>query len=183
MLFEAETTLANLHIISALNHDDKLVTSEERFDIDSPTTLRALMRFWYGEKRNVNVQRVRLCLKSAMDHITRTLDDANSILMSIERQNEPYSMHNPSEASLRFKAHNVAMKHFRMLQALKTASLGLTNLIHTYRDDPGLSSQISLLVKEVEDFTIIVEPHSSALSLSFASSSAPSRIDNKTLKE
>ena len=55
---EAERTLSNLHVLSALSQNDKLNTNEDVFDIYAPTSLRGMWRTWYGERRGQNVQLV-----------------------------------------------------------------------------------------------------------------------------
>ena len=48
---DAERTLGNLNVLSAMSQNDKLMTNEDHFNIYTPTTFRAIVRTWYGERR------------------------------------------------------------------------------------------------------------------------------------
>lgn len=77
---DAERTLNNLHVLGALSHNDKLMTNEDHFDIYAPTSLRGLLRMWYGERRGQNVQRVRNAVRAAIAFAHRSLEDATALL-------------------------------------------------------------------------------------------------------
>lgn len=163
---EAERTLNNLNVLAAISHNDKLMTNEDNFDIYSPTTLRALYRTWYGERRTQNVERVRHAVRSGVGHATSTLEEAMQLVET------------PQELGLRLKVHNVAMQCVRIVDALSTAVQGLTNLMQTYRNDAALASQIRLLTVEIKDFLTVVQPHIVVLrekvSASISEASSPS---------
>ena len=80
---DAERTLNNLHVLAALSQNDKLLTNEDAFDIHAPTTLRAISRYWYRERRSSNIQRVRICVRAAMEFVSKSLDDANALVPSL----------------------------------------------------------------------------------------------------
>lgn len=167
MQSDAERTLGNLHVLAVLSQNDKLLTNGDTFDIYSPTTLRAVWRFWHGEGRAANVQRVRICVRAAMDFVSKFMEDTTALAKSADGNVSPstevttYVLTVPDSAQVRIET--VAMQHVRMLTALRSALGGLRNLLQTYRDDPALASQINLIINEVNDFVNVMEPHSVAL--------------------
>ena len=42
-----------------------------------PTALRGLTRFWYGETREHNIQRIQSCIRDAKQYISSTLNELN----------------------------------------------------------------------------------------------------------
>lgn len=144
---DSERTLKNLHVLGALSHNDKLLTNDDLFDIYSPTSLRGLLRMWYGERRSQNIQRVRHTVRAGIDCARVLLEDANTIrLTSSEKQ--------------RIKFDTIVAQHERMCDGLAKARTGLSNLLLTYREDAALTSQIQLLMSEIEDFGKVIRPHS-----------------------
>jgi hypothetical protein len=181
MQADAERTLNNLHILGALSQNDKLLTNEDSFDIHSPTTLRAVWRFWLGERRGVNVQRVKICIRNAMSFASSSLDEATDLLASPASPTDSQDGREDSiPDSMRLRVDTTVMQHVRMMNALGLASKGLTNLLQTYRDDPALASQIQLVVHEIDDFTTVIEPHSASLRRRCASISAREERERRT---
>lgn len=150
---DIERTLANLHILSALSHNDKLATIDDSFTIYTPTSLRGIMRMWYGERRGQNVQRVRNTIRSAISIAQKSLEDCHALESNSTVGSE----------SMCLRVETMALQHIRMLDGLRKAKGGLLNLLQTYRDDAAMSSQINLLTTEIEDFLSIIAPHSLAL--------------------
>lgn len=183
MQSEAERTLNNLHVLAVLSQNDKLLTNDDSFDIHAPTTMRAIRRFWSGERRGTNVQRVRICVRSAIDFVSKSLEESTA-LSSVPSPSSPHSDSTPIDTpdTLRLRIETIAMQHFRMLDALKRASKGLANLLQTYRDDPALASQVQLIVNEISDFATVIEPHSSFLRRRCVSSAVPEETGHKTLQ-
>ena len=149
---DAERVLNNLHVLSALSHNDKLMSNQDAFDIYQPTSLRGLFRTWYGEGRAQNVQRVRQTVRSAIGFASRALDDAKALLAAASE-----------DAAMKMRVDTTALQHFRMLDALGRARTGLGNLRQTYRDDAALASQLTLLICEMEDYLRVIAPHSDDL--------------------
>lgn len=147
----AERTLHNLRVLASVSQNDKLMTNEDRFDIYCPTTLRAMMRMWYGEKRAQNVQRVRATVREAMNFASRSLEEASALLQAT------------SSSDFRLRVDTTAVQHLRMMEALVRAQQGLRNLLQTYREDAALASQITLVVEEITDYVSVLAPHSLAL--------------------
>lgn len=141
---DAERTLNNLHVIAALSQNDKLITSTDVFDIYTPTTLRGLWRTWYGECRGNNVQRVRQTVRAGIAFSQRSLEEATALR---------------DTNTARLRLDTVCLQHVRMIEALQNAKRGIHNLLQTYRDDAALSSQITLLMTEIDDFVRVITPH------------------------
>lgn len=145
MQADAERTLSNLYILAALSHNDKLMTNEDSFDIYSPTSLRGLLRMWYGERRSQNVERVRQTIRAGIRYATQSLEDANTLRVT---------------PNLRFQYDTILLQHLRMLGALKASRLGLENLVQTYRDDAALKAQLQMIVSEADDYIRVLQVHS-----------------------
>ena len=141
---ECERTLHNLHVLGAISHNDKLLTNGDNFDIYSPTSVRGAMRMWHGENRMQNIRRVRQTVTSGMAFATLLFGDAESF---------------KTDATI-FRFDTTILQYRRMCDALQKASIGLSNLQQTYRDDMMMSSQINLLVEEIDDFRRVSSRHS-----------------------
>ena len=168
MEVDAERTLHNLRVLAALSQNDKLLTNEDTFDIHPPTTTRALMRFWSGERRANNVQRVRICVRAAMEFISKTLDEASAFHTAGGGELTPYHAVGHTFDTARLRVETIATHHFRMLRALIDAGAGLCNLLQTYRDDPALVAQVQLISDEGGDYVRVIRPHSQALKSRFS---------------
>ena len=147
MQSDEERTLGNLHVLAAVSHNDKVCTLEDGFTIDAPSSLRGLWRAWYGERRTQNVQRVRQTVRAGTTFAQRSLEEANAM----------------AETASRLRVDAVTLQHLRMVDALRRARVGIQNLLQTYRDDAALSSQVGLVLAEIDDFLRVIEPHSEAL--------------------
>ena len=77
---DAERTLSNLNVLGAMSQNDKIMTNEDQFNIYTPTTFRALMRTWYGERRCQNVQRIRTTIRNGISFAQTFLDDATRLI-------------------------------------------------------------------------------------------------------
>lgn len=136
---EVERTLKNLHVLSALSHNDKLLTNGETFGIYSPTALRGMFRLAAGESRVSNIDRIRQAVTSGINFAIRYAEDANEIMKS------------SSTGNMVLKINTNIVLHQRTCEALKATTIGLNNLTQTYRDDPAFASQVTLLVLQIED--------------------------------
>jgi len=137
---ENEKTLRNLGVISALTQNDKINTKDDFFTVYTPTSLRGLTRFFYGEAREHNIQRIQSCVRDAKQYISSTLHEIH--------------IFDESESSLmkKFKTSTQEQLCFRMISALKDSENGLKALQITYKDDPTCLAQLDMLVNEILDF-------------------------------
>ena len=135
-----EKTLRNLGVISALTQNDKINTKDDYFTVYNPTSLRGITRFFYGEARDHNIQRIQTCVRDAKNYISSTLHEIHII--------------DDSESSLmkQFKTSTQQQNCFRMINALKDADNGLKALQITYKDDPTCLAQLDMLNNEILDF-------------------------------
>lgn len=138
-----ERTLRNLAVLGAISHNDKLMTNEDYFEIYNPTSLRGLVRMWYGERRTQNIARIRQTLRSAQDYLLSSEEDA-------KRQSDMAAQ------SVRFQT--ICLHHRRMSTALRKSLDGLENLCVTYQLDATSSSEIRLLIDEATDYLSVMEP-------------------------
>lgn len=143
---EEEQVLRNLIVLSSLSQNDKLMTHDYAFNVYTPTTWRGLMRMWYREGREQNV-----------DHIKQTV--RQGIAITTARMREASEL-TPDAAGVG-GAHHVAatatlLRAKRMLDALHKSRDGMRNLMTTYRDDAALYAQFVLLMQEIEDYSTIV---------------------------
>lgn len=154
MQAEVERILGNLHVLGALSHNDKLMTNEDAFDIYIPTTWRGLVRSWYGERRGQNVARIRSTVRGAIEFSQRTLTDIRAYHTRSDAEDVDVNTLRRETMELQFR---------RMIDGLRRARDGLTNLIQTYRDDAALSSQIRLINEEIGDFLSVMNRHASTV--------------------
>tara|TARA_B110001452_G_scaffold4181_1_gene3827 strand:- start:9109 stop:9753 length:645 start_codon:yes stop_codon:yes gene_type:complete len=160
MQADVERILGNLHILGALSHNDKLMTNDDAFDIYIPTTIRGLMRMWYGERRGQNVTRIRSTVRGAIEFSQRTLTD-------LRAYNTQSTMEDVDVNTLRRETMELQFR--RMIDGLRRAREGLSNLIQTYRDDAALSSQIRLINEEIADFLSVMNRHAPSIPSSASS--------------
>lgn len=156
---DAERTLSNLNVLGAVSQNDKLMTNDDHFDIYTPTTLRAILRTWYGERRCQNVQRVRTTIRAGISFARTFLEDATRL---------------KKEGSERLRIDTIILQHVRMRDALRVSCCGLKNMLQTYRDDAAHRSQLNGLIQEVEDFLSVIEPYSRGVTETISSSVLPS---------
>lgn len=149
-----ERILGNLHVLGALSHNDKLMTNEDAFDIYIPTTWRGLVRSWYGERRGQNVTRIRSTVRGAIEFSQRTLTDIRSYNTRTIGVDVDVNT---------LRCETMKLQFYRMIDGLRRARNGLTNLIQTYRDDAALSSQIRLINEEIGDFLSVMDRHASSV--------------------
>lgn len=148
MRADVERTLSNLHVIGALSHNDKLMTNEDAFDIYTPTTVRGLVRSWYSEGRGQNVARIRSTVRGGIDFAQRMLTDIRE-----------YRAVGPVDGAVSvntLRRETMELQFRRMVDGLRRAGDGLLNLVHTYRDDAALCSQIRMIVDEISDFVEVM---------------------------
>lgn len=167
MQSDAERTLNNLHVLGALSHNDKLMTNEDAFDIYAPTTLRSMVRAWYSEGRVQNMQRVHNTIRAAIGFANRSYDDASALIVSIDSNSTVLP-------NLKLRFDTLSLQHVRMCEALGRARVGLGHLLQTYRDDATVSSRVSLIMEEIDDFNQIMSQHTERLKLIMKSTSSHS---------
>ena len=172
MQSDAERVLSNLHVLGALSDNDKLITNDDMFDIYSPTTWRALLRFLKGENRLGNVQRVRTCIRHAMTYSSSFLEEANDML-------DHLALSTPVHMSL-IRVKMLCSQHTRMMNGLQKANEGMEHLKLTYRGDSAMAAQVELLIDEVASHLSVMQPFSEALKKRYDATSGPIEIEHRT---
>ena len=150
MEVDAERTLGNLHVISAVSPYDKLITTGDTFDIHGPTRLREMYRTWFGERRSQNMSRIRQTVRAAIAYINKSWDDASALLSTTKH----------SDDTMKLRVETIVVQHVRMCEGLERSCAGLKNLIQTYRDDATVVSQLQLTITEIHDFLSLISKHS-----------------------
>lgn len=168
MQSDAERTLNNLHVLAALSHNDKLMTNGDAFDIYAPTTFRSMLRSWYGEGRVQNMQRVQHTIRAAIGFANKSYEDATALMIQ-----NGIDSRVPSYLKVRFDT--LSLQHVRMCEGLSRARLGLGNLLQTYREDATLSSKVSLLMEEIDDFHRVMSQHTEKLQATISPTETMSR--------
>ena len=183
MQSDAERTLNNLHVLAVLTQNDKLLTNDDTFDIHAPTTMRAIWRFWSGERRGDNIQRVRIS-RNSIEFISKSLEEVNAMSPLPSAPSSPESTTTTvvayqADNTMRLKVETTAMQHFRMLDALEGAKREFATCCRPTRDDPALAAQVQLAVDEITDFVSVIEPHSTTLRRRFVATSEPEETPHR----
>ena len=145
---EEERCYANIRVVAQLTQNDKICTkSDSLFSIHVPTTWRAVSRMYYGERRSQNIQHVRQAVYTGITFAHKSLEEVQVL----------------AQTPNRLRTNIVALKHLRMVEGLSAAKDGISNLLHTYRDDAATNSQISLILTEIEDFLKVIYPHTETM--------------------
>jgi hypothetical protein len=145
MQSDEEETLQNLYVLASICHNDKLMSQNHLFTIYANTSYRGLWRRWYGENRTQNITRIRQTLRQAIIFATRSIDTTDTLIAA-----------NSCDVSLCLRINILSIQHVRMCDALLGAITGLQHMLSTYRDDSMHSSQMCILISEIEDFLSVM---------------------------
>ena len=156
MQSDEERTLSNLNVLSAISHNDKIMTKDDSFDIYVPTTLRGLVRMWQGERRDHNIDRIRHTVRAAITFATKTFEEVKTLKQSASQSPFVPNPNLQQDHMMQWRSQTVLLQHNRMVDALRDSMKGLQNLLTTYRDDAALSSRIVLIQREIEDFLRVI---------------------------
>lgn len=152
MQSEVERTLRNLVVVSMLKQHDKLITNTDTYAIYPPTVLRGVCRKWYGETRELNVQRVTETVHTAIETVHRMVRrNAEAVVAGA-------SSSSPEEE---WQLQQERLQCNRLVDALSEARRGLTNMIDTYADDTSFQVRLRVLSDRVNDFLVTVEERAS----------------------
>lgn len=120
-----------LDVLGSITANDKLCTQGDSIDVYRPSVFRGAFRWWSGESRARNMAIVDLVLRSSMQTVL--------ILQKTARRGDIVA---PAEAN----------RLRRTVDRLRKASVGLSNLIETYRDDLCTCAKLRTILATVEDF-------------------------------
>ena len=144
--------LRNLYTLASLMQNDKLMTQDYSFNIYTPTALRGLVRKWYGEGREQNVEHIRQTVHQGISLATTRLREADDLRRAAAAAGRRRAVSGGDVAA----GAATSLRARRLLEALHHSKKGMRNLMTTYRDDAALYSQFSLLIQEIEDFGTVV---------------------------
>lgn len=145
---ETEKVMRNLSIIGSVSQNDKINTNSDIFIIYVPTVMRGMMRLWYGEARQCNMQRLQETVRMATTAIRQHLTD----------------MHQMTGDDQGFSKATKELCCKRLIKVLSESRNGLNNLHQTYRDDVTMYTQVKMLIDEINDFLQIIQTSSEASS-------------------
>ena len=141
---DISVTLRNLGVMAQLQHNDKLSTEGEFFNIYGPTAFRSLYRTIYRESREINILRVISCIQHAKTFVTTVIGES-SANCGRDRAAE-------DTVSIQFHKNARIQQCTRVLSSLSDVAVGLDNLAKTYRDDPAMCVKIQQLKNDLTDF-------------------------------
>jgi len=141
---DVERVLRNLAVIASLSANDKLMTENDHFSVQSPTSLLGWMqRKWMKESRDVNLNRVALTMRAAKAFIGDSYKQRGDELSHMGR---------------RVGGDLVWMEHVqtcrRMKEVLLKSLSGMRQQRSTYKDDALHVAKIDTLLNEMEDFFV-----------------------------
>jgi len=134
ILPDEKNVFTNLKIISNIKEYDKLIINNKQIDIDNPSYLQFMRRWWNGRNRlNTLLYLKDYVYKDAFLLIDNTLQ--NEIK---KKTNQHFFEHSN---------HNILQK---FLIELKNSIRGLQNLKITYNSDVSFKSQLDIIIEEIE---------------------------------
>ena len=138
---DIQIILCNLTTLGQLKQNDKLQTEGEVFTIYVPTVMRGMMRFIYGETREVNLRRINDCIQGAKDFVTHKMAE-----FSNESAMECITF------QMKIQRHDQHKMCVRIIEALQQSLQGFENLEETYKDDASLVSRMRNMKSDICDF-------------------------------
>ena len=145
---DIHTTLCNLTTLGQIKQNDKLQTEGEVFTIYVPTVMRGMIRFLYGETREVNLRRIYECIQSGKDFVTNRMSEFSA-------ENNVTT----STFQMKVQRHDQYKLCIRIIDAFKDSLQGFENLEETYKDDASLVSRIRNMKSEISDFCQYTAKH------------------------
>jgi len=134
ILPDEKNVFTNLKIISNIKEYDKLIINNKQIDIDNPSYLQFMRRWWNGRNRlNTLLYLKDYVYKDAFLLIDNTLQ--NEIKKKIIKIFFEHSNHNILQ---------------KFLIELKNSIRGLQNLKITYNSDVSFKSQLDIIIEEIE---------------------------------
>lgn len=142
---ETERALKNLLVLTEMTHNDKLMTNGDCFYIYTPTSLRGFVRYWSGEDRLHNIERIRQTIHSAFACVQTSIPTISRVSTS------------PKSKVSRVQDGIAVLKHLRIVKALAASRIGLRNMLQTYHNDATIKTQLQIIIDEVEDFLTVLD--------------------------
>jgi len=129
----------SLKVIGSLRENERVRTQCGPLAIDRTGNLQFLMRWWYKEERILNIQAV-----------SKVFTNAFSVVDTAFEKEEAYrNMHLGTSR----RGHIERLNNWQLLQRsqreLQRGSVGLTNMLVTYKDDTKTTARIELLLEKI----------------------------------
>lgn len=135
---DVEKVLRNLAVVASLSANDKLMTEDDHFSVQGPTSFFGWMqRKWYRESRDTNLHRVATTMRAA-----------KSFIGNAQRQTNLTGR----DTDLAWVEHVQTCR--RMKEVLSKSLGGLRQQRSTYKDDALHVAKIDTLLNEMEDFFV-----------------------------
>ena len=113
--------LAELKVLSTIRCGQKINTTDQKISVEYPSTLSGIKRWWYGETRDKNIERIhkvlRMCFNVIDGMLKQPQKERNGVMM------------------------------IRILQSLERAAEGLQRLRTTYESDAHIASHLSVAIE------------------------------------
>ena len=129
---DIEDNILNLKIISQIKENDKLFANQKIIQIDPPSVLQGVNRWYYNEGRHIT-----------LDKLTQIINESLLItekLLEVEKLNKDRHRDLEEDNTQIFQNFIIHMTN---------SLLGLENLKKTYTEDIMITSQIDLLLKKI----------------------------------
>lgn len=123
-----------LSILSNIQINTKISTTNEFICIDYDTPLQPLYRWWYGDNRYKTMNKITNLIRTA-------IMVGNEIIENITN--------NSSKAKLE--------KINRLKTSLSSSKLGISNIINTYKYDYNVSAILTPLLHEIDEYIETIE--------------------------
>ena len=114
--------LSELKVYGSIKHGHKLFTKQERLAIDYPSTYNSVLRWWWGENRTENIEKINHTLTKVFRIIEQSIDD-------VEKNNSMLA---------------------RVLSSLEFAYQGIERLQTTYEHDAHSVSKLEVLLENIQ---------------------------------
>jgi len=139
-----EDVLKDLHVLAALSQGQKLRTQNRITGLDlerqHATMIQGIVRFWNGESRFSNIERVRELYNEGFHLLERAISWWESA-----------NLDENDQTSRKRTIERVTVKQYivRLWNALHKGENGLDQLYTTYNEDPKTSANIELLKESI----------------------------------
>lgn len=127
--------LAELKVLSTIRCGQKINTTDTKISVEYPSTLSGIKRWWHGETRDKNIEKIHKILAMCFNVIDGTLQQKES------------------------ERNGIMM--LRILSALEQAAEGLQRLRTTYESDAHIASHLSVAIENALIYRNLLIQHCS----------------------
>jgi hypothetical protein len=135
-----QNTFTNLRILSKIEIGDKLYFYNDQFVIDKWTYLQPITRWYYAESRSTSLQHLQDFIQKVFTLVDVIYANENGSL----EKNYYVELSRPSV----FKEENASIL-VTFINDLKNATVGISNLKQTYKNDITIISALDILIEHI----------------------------------